>query len=496
MRRTMHVLEGLGPQDPANRFDHSQESKTAYDHPYFGQIFLSSTLSLLGFPYSLSSDNTLSYVQSLYMSPRLIMGILAVFDTFLVYKIGEIRYNRNVAFITAMLFAVMPLTWLLKRTVLDSIQLPFLLLSVLFVLYYNNALKNSYGNRNGNAGDVHKMLLFLSGLFLGLGIFTKAPAFTMIPLIVFLIIENKGRFKRNLKSLLVWFVPVILIPAIWPAYGISVGQFGEWIDGLSWQASERQNRGLIFLFNVFWDIDPILLVLGGSGLIFSLIRKDLFLLIWIIPYFIFIYLVGWVSHFHLILGLPVFILGAAVLVNELLKILSIHFGESRPLITNVLKVSVLLTILASGLISSLIMITTNLSFHQFEVAAYIADNTNKAFENESDEGNVTIISGPVYSWIFKYPFNKTSVLSGFRDSSQPVQSQVLMAIDQFYKGWVKRESMEEETQVEAMEAIYKMTNVSRVFEAPYLAYDRDTYPFTGLGHGRIGASDVEIRTNY
>jgi 4-amino-4-deoxy-L-arabinose transferase-like glycosyltransferase len=36
------------------------------------------------------------------------MGILAIVDTFLVYKIAERRYNRNVAVIASVLFAVMP----------------------------------------------------------------------------------------------------------------------------------------------------------------------------------------------------------------------------------------------------------------------------------------------------------------------------------------------------------------------------------------------------
>ena len=36
----------------------------------------------------------------------------------------------------------------------------------------------------------------------------------------------------NLKALGLWFIPVILIPAIWPAYAISVGQFDGWLNGL------------------------------------------------------------------------------------------------------------------------------------------------------------------------------------------------------------------------------------------------------------------------
>jgi 4-amino-4-deoxy-L-arabinose transferase-like glycosyltransferase len=62
------------------------------------------------------------------------MGLLAIVDTYLVYKIAEYRYNKTVAFIAAILFAVMPITWILRKILLDPILLPFLLLSILFAL--------------------------------------------------------------------------------------------------------------------------------------------------------------------------------------------------------------------------------------------------------------------------------------------------------------------------------------------------------------------------
>ena len=53
------------------------------------------------------------------------MGLLAIGDTFIIYKICEKRYssNRTVAFIASVLFAVMPITWLTRRVLLDSIML-------------------------------------------------------------------------------------------------------------------------------------------------------------------------------------------------------------------------------------------------------------------------------------------------------------------------------------------------------------------------------------
>ena len=97
-----------------------------YDHPYFGQLFLAATFKIIGYPDSLSPKvGDMHSVGLLYLVPRVLMGLLAVVDTFLIYKIAERRYNRNVAFIAAILFAVMPLSWMTRGIFLDSILLPF-----------------------------------------------------------------------------------------------------------------------------------------------------------------------------------------------------------------------------------------------------------------------------------------------------------------------------------------------------------------------------------
>ena len=43
------------------------------------------------------------------------MGLLAILDTFLLFKITERRYGIAVALIASVLFAVMPMTWVLRR---------------------------------------------------------------------------------------------------------------------------------------------------------------------------------------------------------------------------------------------------------------------------------------------------------------------------------------------------------------------------------------------
>ena len=79
IRRALYVLDQQDPQEGAR-----------YDHPYFGQLFLAGIFKIIGYPDSLNPvpGNVLS-TQTLYMVPRIIMGLLAVLDTFIIYKICE-----------------------------------------------------------------------------------------------------------------------------------------------------------------------------------------------------------------------------------------------------------------------------------------------------------------------------------------------------------------------------------------------------------------------
>jgi hypothetical protein len=215
LRRAMHLHNGLGPQ----------ENQKFYDHPYFSQLFIAAFFWSIGYPVSTNpSSENIDSIEILYMIPRLLMGTLAVFDTFLIYLIPQRRYNsRNVAFAAAMLFAGMPLTSLLLRRVwLEPIQLPFILLSILFALWVqrsnNNETRNTddnddiKGNQSKDNGKsmtvppVHFykrrrrtrtrrnafLLTTLSGAFLGIAMFTKVPAFTFMALLGFLIYNNNS----------------------------------------------------------------------------------------------------------------------------------------------------------------------------------------------------------------------------------------------------------------------------------------------------------------
>ena len=73
---------------------------------------------MIVYPSSLhtsAAGEVVNSVKMLWFVPRLVIGIIGVLDTFLVYKFSERRFNTKIAFTAAILFAVMPITFL--RTV-------------------------------------------------------------------------------------------------------------------------------------------------------------------------------------------------------------------------------------------------------------------------------------------------------------------------------------------------------------------------------------------
>jgi hypothetical protein len=460
LARSMHVLVGLGFQD-----------QSFYDHPYFGQLFLGSIFWLIDYPHSLHpSVWDMQTVEALYMIPRMLMGFLAVVDTLLIYKISEHHYNRNVAFIASILFAVMPITWLTRRIFLDSIQLPFLLSSILMSDY----AKNSNNKKK-------TVLTLLSGTCLGLAIFTKLPAFTMIPLVAFLI-HNKTKNQRVLLA--VWLIPVILIPMIWPAYALSIGEFHQWIAGVSLQL-HRISQPLVDSINAFFKDDPILLLLGAAGMAFAAIKRDYFLLLWVIPFLIFLYYLGYVSLFYFIPLLPPLCIAAARLVEYLPK--KIKNKE----VQQVLPFAVISGIAIFGLVSISMLLTTDLNSSHFKAATfvvrYLPHTDNSQFKNDK----VTIISDPFYSWIPQYVFGKNEDYLSYDSKQPPMTNRILLVVDW---GFINAMLGHDKHAVLLQNNYNKTHNILSIVEEAR-KYDFNMYPYTNLAEHPM-EQRILIRTNY
>jgi hypothetical protein len=519
MRRAMQVLEGLGPQDLG--YVHP------YDHPYFGQLFLASVLKVIGYPDLLQPKvGDVHSIEMLYLVPRVIMGVLAVIDTFLVYKIAETRYNRKVAFIAATLFAVMPFSWILRRAILDSIQLPLILLSILFALHTSNStpLKVVYSKKNVKYSpqNLNILTIFLSGVFLGLAIFVKIPAFSIVPLIALIYAYNK-----NFKALGLWLVPVVLIPMIWPALAISQGQFDEWVDGVKWQTGRGFSRSLSDeMKTVFFKIDPLLFVLAAIGLVYAWIKKDYFLLLWVIPYLIILFLVDWVYFFHFIPVFPAVCIAVAFLFIDLAK-KKFRTKVLRPLIFSLVG-----AIVVVGSINSLMLITTNLNSSYFELVSLVSrqlpsrnssDNiynnydsyNNNNYDNNYSNNTVTLVGpngGWSFFWVVKYVFDRDVNYEWFEYNVDYIKGPItskkfLLMVDRDTRHAISLTNSGKQ-QVGQVQMLYNISTPLDYFFGDTLQYNLDKYPYTNINddvdvHAKVKrmrgvdwTTPVEIRANY
>ena len=348
MRRALQIMEGQGPQESSAIYDHP------YDHPYFGQIFLASILKISNYNYQLDQViETPESIQQLYTTPRILMGILAVIDTVLVYKIGEVWLGRKVGLVAAMLFAIMPLTWMLKMVLLDTILLPFVLTSILLAIYSGRAYQNKTYR-----GSLAIIWIILSGITLGLAIFTKIPIITFIPLVGYLIYRN----NKNLKKLGIWLIPVIVIPLIWPAYIMYIGELENGIDGILYQV-ERGERNFDDTITFIFLADPVLIILGiCGGITLTLVKRDITFMLWTLPYFLFIYFIGGiVKYFHFIELLPIMAIAAGFIIVTASNRISLKnkMLHGRTISQTITLIAIVAGIGLFGLISTIMLISAN-----------------------------------------------------------------------------------------------------------------------------------------
>ena len=495
------IGQGLQPQD-------------RYRAPYFGQIFLAGIFSIIGFP-NIETFGEKNPVEQLYLVPRVIMGVLAVFDTFLLYRITEYRYGRNVAIIASILFAVMPFTWMIRRIFLETIQLPFILTSILLILNLgrDRQFKSSSSSpsklqskpqkdtelpgqlqknqeqqqqleqtqKHAYQGEYTNLTLIISGIFLGLAIFTKIPAFTIIPLGVIMVYM----VTRKKKYAIVWLIPVLLVPMLWPIHATLSGDMNDWIDGVRYQVS--RDRPLINTINTFFQIDPVLFILGMGGLVYSAIKKDYFLLLWTIPIFVFLQAIGYVSSFHLILLLPPFCIAGATMIEK------IGNNIANVRLKNMLPYIRIAVIGIFGICSITMLITLNMNSTYYQALAFVLANLPDSNSNAtaiSPADKVTLIGNPQYFWIPEFVFNKTFDAKNFYSKTPFKTDKYLMIID---SGFVRILNGDNSSR---LNLAYNAThNLARFEQNITGGTDINKYPFTNL---RLSPETrfIELRSNY
>jgi Dolichyl-phosphate-mannose-protein mannosyltransferase len=480
MRRAIVVLEGDGPVDKSSLYP-------PYDHPFFGQIFLANVFRIIGYPHPFIqpvAKEDVHSIEMLYLVPRVLMGILAVVDTFLIYKICERRYSnsKSIAFIASVLFAVMPITWLLRMTMLESIQLPFILLAVLFAIYIKKDSKDN------NSKYKNIIVTLLSGIFVGLAILTKMPAIAIIPLGGYLVYTN----SKDLKIVGLWFIPVILIPLIWPIYAFSIGDLKYWLEGIHLQTHRHETVykpiPLLTSIRYLFEVDPALMILGSAAVVFAAIKRDLFLLLWSVPLVIFFYFIH--SQFFLLIPiLPAFCIAAAKMINGLSNTI-----KSKN-VQNIISLSAILAIGIFGLVSITYLITTNLNSAYFQADAFVAKFLSYNDNATNNGKNKTALVGQDrYYWIPQKVLQEDQYYKAWDNihfAKNEKAKNVLLIIDDPAKYWLTTHSQDRNNQnVRMLQTLYNNTFPVDIFEKNKSSSIGDWNHIDGQY-----TSKIEIRTN-
>jgi hypothetical protein len=137
-----------------------------------------------------------------------------------------------------------------------------------------------------------------------------------------------------------------------------------------------------------------------------------------------------------------------------------------------------------------LLIVTNVTSAQIESAAYVA-----SYLEGREEGNTegpTVISNPIYSWIFKYVFDKDHALSDYRDMIySPIDTskgKVLLIDDPRFRLDIGNQDNR------LLHELYSNTTTIAIFKGKVTNFDLGLYPYTSMIENYEG-SEVGIRVN-
>jgi hypothetical protein len=290
---------------------------------------------------------------------------------------------------------------------------------------------------------------------------------------------------RKKRNVIVWLIPVLLVPLLWPIHATLSGDMNDWIDGVRYQIS--RDRPLINTINTFFQIDPVLFVLGIGGLVYSVIRKDYFLLLWTIPIFAFLQTIGYVSSFHLILLLPPFCIAGATMIEK------IGNNIANVRLRNMLPYVRIAVIGIFGICSITMLITLNMNSTYYQALAFVLSNlpdSNSNATSMSPADRVTLIGNPQYFWIPEFVFNKTFDAKNFYSKTPFKTDKYMMIID---SGFVRILNGDNSSR---LNLAYNAThNLARFEQNITGGTDVNKYPFTNL---KLSPETrfIELRSNY
>lgn len=146
---------------------------------------------------------------------------------------------------------------------------------------------------------------------------------------------------------------------------------------------------------------------------------------------------------------------------------------------NMARFGVLVPLAVFGLVSTTLVITTDMTSAQFDASAFalsVADD------------DTSIIASPIYSWMYIYVFQVDNTFRDYLDVLYyPIETEKVLVISDNH--------LENDLGMgEKLEQTHSNTQPIKTFHGNVLNYDLGQYPYTSMNKNYEG-SRIEIRTN-
>jgi 4-amino-4-deoxy-L-arabinose transferase-like glycosyltransferase len=213
-------------------------------------------------PYLLS----IFYLFGLGFITKFLMPLVGTLSIILIYILGKDLFNKKIAIISSLIFALIPLHVFYSGRTLTGVLFTFFIL-LTFISFWKGYEKNN---------KTHKILF---GIFLALALLSRYTALWIMPvfLIYFLIRDKSIKFLKDKYlwySVLVFFI--ILIP--WFIYGYYEysNPLGAFIHGAKASIYWGGIQSWTFFFNNWWNMFSITGWIFPLSLIYLCYKKKLF----------------------------------------------------------------------------------------------------------------------------------------------------------------------------------------------------------------------------
>lgn len=287
-----------------------------YDHAPFGWIMLAGWYAVI--PDFFSFGFSVNF-------GRVFMLLMHIASSILVYLImKKMTGSRLASAVSILLFSFSPLAiYFQRRVLLDNMMTFWVLVSLAFLVYYNNKLRN----------------IIYSAIAFGLSFLTKETSVFMLPVFLY-VVYLQGHKHHKVFAVVKWISYVALVVSIYFLYALLKGELfpegvlnsGEHvslIETLVFQA-ERDGgsifdpAGSTFWYNasVWMKEDPVIILLGFGATVMNLligIKDKLARILSLLTLSLIGYLVrgGIVIEFYIIPLFPFFAMNIAYMGNYL-----------------------------------------------------------------------------------------------------------------------------------------------------------------------------------